>query len=105
MAEGPRLLHHCDLRIRARQAMTIQQQVKCADRELGKRRALYPRMIDQRKLTQAKADEEIAGMAAIVATLTRLQHLAEVSEEIRVPIVPEAAPQNEKQKLTQAKLL
>jgi hypothetical protein len=103
MAEGPALRHHRDLWLRARQAMTIQQQVKCAERELGKRRALYPRMIEQRKLTQAKADEEIAGMAAIVATLTRLQHLAEVSEEIRGPIVPEQAPQ--KQKLTQASLL
>lgn len=38
---------------------------KCAEREAGKRRHVYPRLVLAEKLTQVKADKELAMMVAI----------------------------------------
>lgn len=39
----------------------------CAEREAKMRRRVYPRWVEQKKMTQAEADREIAIMAAIAA--------------------------------------
>ncbi len=52
--------------------MTYQQQLEAARRELAMRERVYPRWVQQEKMTQEKADHEIAAMRAIVATLTPL---------------------------------
>lgn len=53
--------------------VSLEQQVKCARRELAMRRGAYPRFVAHGKMKQAKADEEIAAMEAILATLERLE--------------------------------
>ncbi len=51
---------------------TYAEQRECAERELRMRKSAYPRWVSQNKMTQTKADREIALMAAIVETLTDL---------------------------------
>jgi hypothetical protein len=79
-------------------SVPIQAQVRCAERELAKRQAVYPKLIQERKLPQVKADEEIAAMTAIVETLKRSRMLSEVSEEIK-------AEEANKQELKQSVLI
>lgn len=52
---------------------TLEDQIKCAEREVRMRERVYPRWVDQHKMTQANADREIATMKAIVRTLTSLK--------------------------------
>lgn len=42
---------------------------KCAEREVGQRRGVYPRLIGTGRLTQEKADREIQMMAEIARRL------------------------------------
>jgi hypothetical protein len=48
-------------------------QLASAKRELNMRRNAYPRWVDDGRYTAAHAAREIAAMAAIVATLERLE--------------------------------
>ena len=41
------------------------RKVQCIDRELGMRKRLYPRFVEQKKITQEFADEEIAVLESI----------------------------------------
>ena len=41
------------------------RKLQCIDRELGFRKRLYPRFVEQRKITQDFADEEIAVLESI----------------------------------------
>lgn len=66
--------------------LSLDQQIACVKRELGFRARVYPRFVFAGKLTQAKADFEIACMKEVLATLERLQ--AE-----RAPGLPFAAQQ------------
>jgi hypothetical protein len=59
-------------------APSLSDQIACVKREIGKRRAAYPRFIASPKhhhnhMTQAKADREIATMEAVLQTLEELQ--------------------------------
>lgn len=54
-------------------ASTIHEQIACLDRELGMRRRVYPRWVDAKKMTQEKADREIAVMLDARSTLERLR--------------------------------
>ena len=58
-------------------------QVACAQRELALRRNTYPKQVAAGRMTAARAAQETAAMAAIVATLERCRLLEEVSEEIK----------------------
>ena len=49
--------------------MTIDDMIKCAEREVGMRERVYPRWVEAKKMSQAKADSEIATMKAIVEFL------------------------------------
>jgi hypothetical protein len=62
---------------------TLPEQLAAARRELALRQRVYPGWVAQRKLSGPKATHETECMAAIVATLEKLQLLAEVSEEIK----------------------
>jgi hypothetical protein len=54
-------------------AVSLQSQVECAKRELAMRRRVYPRFIENGSMTGQKANQELAAMEAIVATLQRLR--------------------------------
>ncbi len=62
--------------------MTLELQLRCAQREVQKRRAVYPKLVSEGKLTEDRAATEIACMAAIVKTLTTQVALEQVSREI-----------------------
>lgn len=47
-------------------------QLAAAQREVKMRERVYPRWVQQGKMTQAKADAELAAMRAICATLEPL---------------------------------
>ena len=47
----------------------IEKQIACAKRELGMREYVYQRRVADDKMTQAKADDEIATMRAVLETL------------------------------------
>lgn len=50
---------------------TLAEQIECVEREIGMREKVYPRWVRAipQKLTQAKADQELARMRAVLATL------------------------------------
>ncbi len=47
-------------------------QIAAVSREITLREKVYPRWVAQRKMTQAKANREIAAMKAVFETLIRL---------------------------------
>lgn len=49
--------------------LPIARQIKAVERELGFRRRVYPRWTADGRMSQAKADEEIVVMEAVLATL------------------------------------
>jgi hypothetical protein len=51
--------------------ITINDKLACAQRELEMRQRVYPRQVASGKLTQTKADREIAVMRAIVQDYVR----------------------------------
>lgn len=51
--------------------MTIDDMIKCAEREVGMRERVYPRWVEAKKMSQAKADSEMATMKAIVEFLKK----------------------------------
>ncbi len=53
--------------------MTLDDQIACIRRELSMRQRVYPRWVDDGRMTQAKADHEVNTMMAVLATLERLQ--------------------------------
>lgn len=47
----------------------ITEQIKCVERELRMRRGVYPKWVAAGRLSQARADDEIAAMQAVLETL------------------------------------
>lgn len=47
-------------------AITPDELVRAAERELSMRQRVYPRWVEAKRMSQAKADHEIACMTAIV---------------------------------------
>lgn len=47
----------------------IMQQIACVKREIAMRAKVYPRWVANEKMTQAKADAELAAMRAVLSTL------------------------------------
>lgn len=50
----------------------IERQVECVERELGMRRRVYGRRVHQGQMSQAKADDEIEAMQAVLETLQQI---------------------------------
>lgn len=51
----------------------IEHQIACVKREIRMRRQVYPRWVEQGRTTQVQADDQIAMMEAVLATLERVQ--------------------------------
>ena len=54
------------------QPPTLAQMISAVERELGMRHSVYARRVADRKMTQAKADHEIACMAGVLALLKEM---------------------------------
>lgn len=52
---------------------SLSEQIACVEREIRYRERVYPRLVFNRKMVQAKADREIEIMRAIKATLEGLK--------------------------------
>ena len=50
----------------------VSDQVACVAREIKMRERVYPRWVAAEKMTQAKADAELAAMRAVLETLRTL---------------------------------
>lgn len=59
---------------------TLKDQLKSAGRELGIRRAKYPKLVESGKMSSSEVAHEIACMEAIYATLKNL-----VAAELQAP--------------------
>jgi len=53
---------------------TLAQQIACVTREIGMRRTVYARRVAEKKMTQHKAEDEIAAMEAVKSTLDAVKH-------------------------------
>ena len=53
--------------------ITLDEQIECVKREIGMRRRVYPRWIEAWRMTEERADHEIAAMEAVLATLESLR--------------------------------
>lgn len=53
--------------------VSIERQLECVERELKFRKRVYARRVLQGLMTQAQADEEIACMEAVRATLIKVK--------------------------------
>lgn len=56
--------------------VTLEEQLACVRREISMRERCYPRWVIDKRLTQAKAEAELAGMRAVLRTLEGLQAAA-----------------------------
>lgn len=54
-------------------AVPISAQVKCVEREIRFRERVYARRVGEKKMSQAKADEELDAMRAVLATLQNIE--------------------------------
>jgi hypothetical protein len=52
----------------------IVAQIECAERELKYRLRVYPRWIQEGRMTQETSDNQLRGMRAIIETLQRVAH-------------------------------
>ena len=52
--------------------VTLEAQIVCVMRELGLRRRVYPRLVEQRRMTIATAGKELDAMLAVLQTLEAL---------------------------------
>jgi hypothetical protein len=52
--------------------VSIEVQVAAVKREIGMRERVYPRRVADGKMTQQKANEEIAAMQAVLETLEKI---------------------------------
>ena len=53
--------------------MSLDNQIKAVEREIAMRKAVYPKRIAAKAMTQERADHEITAMEAVLRTLRRLE--------------------------------
>ena len=53
--------------------MTLDEQIKAVEREIGMRARVYPAWVRGKRMSQEKADHEIAAMQAVLKTLQQLR--------------------------------
>ena len=56
---------------------TTDQQIECVRREIGMRQRVYPNWVAAKKMSQAKADYEIACLKEVLTTLENLKYMVE----------------------------
>lgn len=54
-------------------SVSIEAQIECAQRELSMRAGVYPRLVQNGKISQRQADKELQAMEAIVETLRQVK--------------------------------
>lgn len=54
------------------QPIALEQQIKAVEREIGMRLRVYPAWVRGGKMSQEKADHELAAMRAVLVTLKGL---------------------------------
>jgi len=54
--------------------VTIDEMIKCANREVAIRQSVYAYRVKSGKMKQPEADKELAGMRAIHRTLVGIKH-------------------------------
>lgn len=59
------------------QKISIDDQIRCAQRELDMRQKVYPNLVRNKKMTEAAAEKEVASMFAIIETLRWAKKVAE----------------------------
>lgn len=55
--------------------ITIQDQLRCVEREINKRQSVYPWLVARGKMTKGTQDKEIATMQAVYHTLVLAERL------------------------------
>lgn len=50
-------------------SVSLDRQIDCVRREIAMRKRAYPRWVEAGRMTQQKADDEIAVMEAVLSTL------------------------------------
>lgn len=63
-------------------AIDLQAQIACVEREIRLRQKVYPRWVGNRRMSQEKADLEIATMKAVLDTLRTRLALADKAERL-----------------------
>lgn len=53
--------------------ISIDDQIACVEREISMRKRVYPRQVDQGRMTPAKASEEMRRMEAVLFTLRSIR--------------------------------
>lgn len=53
-------------------SVSLGRQIACVEREITMRERVYPGWVDKGRMTNATADQEIAAMKAVLATLKSL---------------------------------
>jgi hypothetical protein len=55
--------------------ISLEDQIKCVQREIGMRERVYPRWVANGKMSPQKADHELEAMQAVLATLQSMRDL------------------------------
>lgn len=63
-------------------SVTIDDQIRAAERELTFRRRVYPRQISDKKMSEGFAQHQLDCMEAIIETLKRLKERGEIATRI-----------------------
>lgn len=58
-------------------SIPLERQIACVEREINMRRRCYPRWVGRGSMKQTLADDEIATMEAVLATLEHQHQAAE----------------------------
>jgi hypothetical protein len=70
----------------------LERQIEEVARELALRAAVYPRLVAKGEMRSAVADDQVARMAAVLATLRWLaRNEAKIKDKIKAKLEPEAA--------------
>ena len=63
-------------------SISLDRQIQCVRREIGMRENVYPHWVAKRKMTQGKADDELAAMKAVLETLMCLCDTLRMNDEV-----------------------
>jgi hypothetical protein len=53
--------------------VSLERQIRCVKRELGKRKGVYPRWVAAGRMTEQQAKDELEIMEAVLGTLAELE--------------------------------
>ena len=83
---------------------SIQDALASAQREVALRKRVYPRWVQQGRMTAEKAESEIKCMEAAVFHLAKLQILKEISDEVHAEFEKRRAQEEAQKNQSQLEL-